>query len=103
MAGAFSVRAGELVLLEIGAGNHDPAVFPDPDRADVYRSGANHLAFGHGAHYCLGAPLARVELQMVFTQLVARFPSVRFAIDVAELTVRPDSLAGGLTELPVRW
>jgi cytochrome P450 len=70
---------------------------------DVNRSGANHLAFGHGARYCLGAPLARIELQTVFTQLVSRFPTMQLAVDAQELTVRADSLAGGLTELPVRW
>ncbi|MGX9792429.1 cytochrome P450 [Mycobacterium sp. MMS18-G62] len=101
--GGVTVKAGELVLLEIGASNHDPDVFADPDRVDVNRSGANHLAFGHGARYCLGAPLARIELQTVFTQLVSRFPTMRLAVDTDELTVRPDSLAGGLTELPVQW
>jgi pentalenolactone synthase len=101
--GGVTVKAGELVLLEIGASNHDPDVFADPDRVDVNRSGANHLAFGHGARYCLGAPLARLELQTVFTQLVSRFPTMRLAVQTQVLTVRPDSLAGGLTELPVRW
>jgi pentalenolactone synthase len=101
--GGVTVKAGELVLLEIGASNHDPDVFTDPDRVDVNRSSASHLAFGHGARYCLGAPLARIELQTVFTQLVSRYPSMRLAVDVDALTVRPDALAGGLTELPVRW
>ena len=101
--GGVTVKAADLVLLEIGASNHDPDVFTDPDRVDVNRSGANHLAFGHGARYCLGAPLARIELQTVFTQLVSRFPTMQLAVDTRELTVRPDSLAGGLTELPVQW
>jgi len=101
--GSVTVKAGELVLLEIGASNHDPDVFTDPDRVDVNRSGANHLAFGRGARYCLGAPLARIELQTVFTQLVSRFPTMQLAVDTRELTLRPDSLAGGLTELPVQW
>jgi len=98
-----TIRAGDLVLLDISAANHDPAVFAEPQHADITRAGPAHLRFGHGARYCLGAPLARVELQVVFAQLAARFPTLRLAVDVADLSVRRDALAGGLTELPVRW
>jgi pentalenolactone synthase len=98
-----TVRAGELVLLDNGAANNDPAVFADPDRVDITRSAAAHLAFGHGARYCIGAPLARIELQVVFAQLVARFPTLRLAVGVEELTMRRDVLVGGLAALPVRW
>ncbi|MGH3995686.1 MAG: cytochrome P450 [Pseudonocardiaceae bacterium] len=98
-----TVRAGELVLLDNGAANHDPAVFADPDRVDITRPAANHLSFGHGARYCIGAPLARIELQIVFSQLTARFPTLRLAVGVEELTMRRDVLAGGLAGLPVRW
>jgi cytochrome P450 len=101
--GGVDVKTGELVLLDLGAGNRDPAAFPHPDQVDVTRSGAGHLALGHGVRYCLGAPLARIELQTVFTQLVSRFPTLRLAVDVSELNLPPDALAGGLTELPVRW
>jgi cytochrome P450 len=102
IAGAL-VRAGELVLLDNGAANHDPAVFPDPDRVDVTRSAAAHLSFGYGARYCIGAPLARIELQTVFSHLISRFPALRLAVPVEELTMRRDVLTGGLTALPVRW
>jgi cytochrome P450 len=98
-----TIRAGDLVLLDNGAANHDPTVFPDPDRVDVTRSAAAHLSFGHGARYCLGAPLARIELQAVFTQLVTRLPTLRLAVEVEDLTMRSDVLTGGLTALPVRW
>jgi cytochrome P450 len=98
-----TIRAGELVLLDNGAANHDPAVFPDPDRVDVTRSAAAHLTFGHGARYCLGAPLARIELTSVFSQLVTRFPTLRLAVGIDELQVRRDVLTGGLAALPVRW
>ncbi|ONI92248.1 cytochrome [Saccharothrix sp. ALI-22-I] len=98
-----AIKAGELVLLDNGAANHDPAVFPDPDRLDVTRSAAAHLTFGHGARYCVGAPLARIELQVVFSQLVRRFPTLRLAVGVEELRMRRDVLTGGLVELPVRW
>lgn len=98
-----SIRAGELVLLDIGAANHDPAEFGEPERVDITRRAASHLAFGHGARYCIGAPLARIELETVFSQLISRLPSMRLAVEVKELTLRNDVLTGGLTELPVRW
>jgi cytochrome P450 len=98
-----TIKAGDLVLLELGGGNHDPTVFADPDRVDITRPAASHLAFGYGARYCIGAPLARIELQAVFSQLVCRFPTLRIAADVEDLKMRDDELAGGLTELPVQW
>jgi cytochrome P450 len=98
-----TIRAGDLVMLDNGAANHDPAVFADPDRFDVTRRAASHLTFGHGARYCIGAPLARVELQVAFAQLIPRFPAMRLAVPIEELTVRGDVLTGGLVELPVTW
>ena len=101
--GEVTVRAGDLVLLDNRAAGHDPAVFPSPDRFDITRQGPAHLSFGHGAHYCLGAPLARIELQAVFSQLLARFPEMRLAVPVEQLRVRSGTLTGGLTKLPVKW
>jgi pentalenolactone synthase len=101
--GQVTVRAGELVLLATRAANHDPAVFADPDIFDIARQGPAHLAFGHGAHYCLGAPLARIELEAVFSQLPARFPRLRLGVPVGQLRQRRDTLTGGLNELPVEW
>jgi cytochrome P450 len=97
------VRAGELVLLDLSAGNHDAEVFAEPDRFDVSRQAGAHLTFGYGARYCLGAPLARIELQAVFSQLIPRFPTMRLAVDVQELTVNRHLLTGGVTGLPVTW
>ena len=101
--GGVTIKAGDLVLLSIAAANHDPSVFADPDRVDITRPAAGHLSFGHGARYCIGAPLARIELHAVFSQLASRFPTMRLAVGVEELTLRPDTLFGGLTALPVRW
>jgi pentalenolactone synthase len=98
-----AIRAGDLVLLDIAAANHDPSAFADPQRVDVARQHAAHLTFGHGAHYCIGAPLARVELKTVFGQLIPRFPSMRLTVDPATLDTRRDVLTGGLVELPVTW
>jgi cytochrome P450 len=97
------IRAGELVLLDTGAANHDATAFPDPDRFDIARQAAGHLTFGHGARYCIGAPLARIELQVVFSQLSARFPTLRLDMAVDELRFNPHVLTGGLTALPVAW
>ncbi|GIH95617.1 cytochrome P450 [Planobispora siamensis] len=97
------VRAGDLVLLDIGAANHDAAVFADPDRFDIDRPAAGHLSFGHGARYCIGAPLARVELQVVFSQLIARFPTLKPDCAPEEVTFNANVLTGGLVALPVSW
>lgn len=101
--GDVIVRAGELVLLDNRAANHDSLVFPNPEHFDITRQDTAHLSFGHGGHYCLGAPLARIELQTVFSQLTARFPGMRLAVPPAQLRLRDGALTGGLTELPVEW
>ncbi|MGA7050112.1 MAG: cytochrome P450 [Mycobacterium sp.] len=98
-----TIHAGDLVLLDIGSANHDPTVFADPERLDIARKETAHLALGYGTHYCVGAPLARIELQTVFTQLIQRFPSMHLACDPAAVPMRRDSLTGGLAELPVSW
>lgn len=101
--GKVTVRAGDLVLLDNRAANHDPAAFPSPGRFDITRDGPGHLSFGHGAHYCIGAPLARIELQAVFSQLPARFPAMRLTVPAGQLPLRSGALTGGLTTLPVEW
>jgi pentalenolactone synthase len=101
--GGVVIRAGDLVLLDNGAANHDPGVFPEPDRFDISRPVGVHLSFGFGPHYCIGAPLARVEMETVVGQLAARFPGLRLAVDVEELRVRENTQTGGLVELPVTW
>jgi cytochrome P450 len=101
--GEVTVRAGDLVLLDNRAANHDPAVFPSPGRFDITRDGPGHLSFGHGAHYCIGAPLARIELHAVFSQLPARFPELRLMVPAGQLPRRSGALTGGLTALPVEW
>jgi pentalenolactone synthase len=98
-----TIREGDLVLMHTSAANHDARVFPDSDKFDVCRSGSPHVAFGHGSHYCLGAPLVRLQLQLVFSQMLARFPQMRLAIPFEELQLRTDTLAAGLAALPVEW
>jgi cytochrome P450 len=101
--GGVTVRPGDLVLLDNRAANHDPAAFPRSDDFDIARDGPAHLSFGHGIHYCIGAPLARIELQEVFSQLPARFPAMRLTVPVAQLPMRSGALTGGLAALPVEW
>lgn len=98
-----TVRAGDFVLLNIIAANHDEAAFADPGRVDVTRDTAASLVFGHGAYACVGATLARTQLQVVLTQLVARFPTLRLAVGADELRLRHNTLIGGLIQLPVTW
>ena len=82
--------------------NRDPSRFDDPDRLDLGRDAAGHLAFGHGIHYCLGAPLARLEGEVAFRALLTRFPSLSLAVPESSLRWRPSSLIHGLESLPVR-
>ncbi|MFC0042224.1 cytochrome P450 [Actinomadura rayongensis] len=97
------IDAGDLVLLDTGAANHDRRVFADPDGFDVARAVNRHLAFGHGRRHCPGAPLARLELDVVFSRLVPRFPDMRLAVPVSELKLREHGLTAGLVALPVTW
>jgi pentalenolactone synthase len=91
------------VLLDEGAANHDEHVFAEPDRFDINRQPNPHLTFGFGPRFCLGAPLARMELQAVFVRLIPRFPTLRLAVPLEQVRVRSDLLTGGLVELPVVW
>lgn len=101
--GTAAIQAGDLLLLDISAANHDPAIFTDPDRIDLTRRAPAHLTFGYGLRYCIGAPLARIELQAVFGSLIPRFPTMRLAVGIDQLRTRQDVLTGGLIELPVSW
>ncbi len=98
-----AIRTGDFVMLNVIAANHDEAAFADADRVDITRDTAGSLAFGYGAYHCVGAALARMQLQVALTQLVARFPGLRLAVGVEELGLRHDTLIGGLVRLPVTW
>ncbi len=102
-AGGVQIKAGDLVLLDPGSANHDPAVFTDPYRVDLARGGAGHVAFGYGLHYCIGAALARMELKIVFSQLIPRFPTMQLCGDASTMTGGYHSLSHGLGDLLVTW
>lgn len=94
--GGKRIEPGQRVLCALGAANHDPEVFPDPERFDVGRSPRNHLSFGRGIHYCLGAPLAKLEARIAFAGLFSRFESFRL---VEEPQYRDQLTLRGLEEL----
>jgi cytochrome P450 len=100
--GGVVIPAGEWVFPAVSSADRDPAQFADPDRLDLGRDASGHVAFGHGVHHCLGAPLARMEAEVALGALVARFPAISLAVPPSELRWRPVSLMNGLESLPVR-
>ena len=100
--GHVLIPAGEFVMVSLASANRDGARFNDADRVDVTRNSAGHLAFGHGIHYCVGAPLARMEGEIAIGKLLDRFPNLALARELETLRWRPSTLMRGLEELPVR-
>jgi len=94
------MEAGQFVMLLLGAANRDPEQFPDPDRLDLGRRPNQHLGFGRGIHFCLGAPLARLEGQVVLGAMVSRFPGLRLDGDPVQ---RDTVTLRGLEALPVAF
>lgn len=101
--GGVTIREGEAVVINLVAANHDPDAFADPDRFDISRSPNAHVAFGHGPHMCVGRSLARVELRVLFGQLVRRFPALRLAVPVESICLNENEVEGGVRQLPVTW
>lgn len=99
--GGITVEAGAQVILLLGAANRDPAQFHDPDRLDLARPDNHHVAFGHGIHFCLGAPLARVEGQIAFTEVARRIPDLELAADEPEY--KENIVLRGLASLPLQF
>ncbi|WP_062214452.1 cytochrome P450 [Streptomyces sp. NBRC 109706] len=99
--GDTTIPAGTAVLISPAAANHDPQRFPHPDQLDLTRDPTGHLAFGHGIHRCLGAPLAKAEADIALTTTLTRFPNLRLAIPPDQLHWRHTRLTRGLTTLPL--
>ena len=97
----LTVRKGQNVIVVMGAANRDPEIFPEPDSLDLGRSGNNHLAFGHGVHFCLGSHLARLEARYAIGALVERFPNMKLEIEAPEF--KRNLILRGMVSLPVRF
>ncbi|MFF1343718.1 cytochrome P450, partial [Streptomyces sp. NPDC058290] len=97
------IPAGDSVMLSLAAASRDPEHFADPDRFDIRRAARGHLAFGHGIHHCLGAPLARVEGRIAVATLLRRLPDLALATEPDSLVRRPSTMLRGVVALPVRW
>ncbi len=100
--GGQLIRAGERVLMNLPAGNWDAEFAADPEKLDIGRKARGHLAFGYGTHQCIGANLARVEMQIAFSTLARRLPGLRLAVPADELRYK-DADIYGMKELPVTW
>ncbi|MEW2635702.1 cytochrome P450 [Streptomyces sp. NPDC048389] len=102
--GGTVIPAGEVVLVSLASAGRDPGRFPDADRFDIRRDARGHIAFGHGVHYCLGAPLARLEARIALRTLLERCPVLALdTADPAELPRIPGMLMRGVHRLPIRW
>ncbi|GAA1971567.1 cytochrome P450 [Catenulispora subtropica] len=101
--GDVLVPAGEVVVPLTAAANQDASVFTEPDRFDPGREDNPHIAFGHGRHYCLGAPMARLQLEVGMAALLAEFPALRLAVHEDRVRWTTGQFIRGPLELPVRW
>ncbi len=101
--GGELIRGGDGIIIDLAPANWDPKAFPAPDKLDLGRSDAQQLGFGYGRHQCVGQQLARAELQIVFSTLFRRIPTLRLAKPIEEIPFKHDRLAYGVYELPVLW
>ena len=97
------IPAGQLVFASLPSGNRDPGFVDSPDVLDIRRGAPGHLAFGHGVHHCLGAPLARMEMRIAWPALLRRFPNLALAEDFADVQFRSFHFIYGLRSLMVKW
>ncbi|MEV0072072.1 MULTISPECIES: cytochrome P450 [unclassified Amycolatopsis] len=98
-----TIRKGDGLIGASDVANRDAEAFPEPDKLDVTRKARHHVAFGYGVHQCLGQPLARVELQVVYSTLYRRIPTLKLAAPLEELDFKHDMVVYGLHSLPVTW
>src|SRR6202021_295070 len=100
--GGQLIRAGEFVIMNLPAGNWDAEYADNPERLDADRKTRGHLGFGYGVHQCIGANLARVEMQVAFATLARRLPGLKLAVTPEELRFKHANIYG-MKELPVSW
>jgi len=95
------IQRGDMIFIGIGSANRDPGQFENPEVLDITRTPNQHLSFGLGSHFCLGAPLARMEGQIAFRALLNRFPTIKFDLESSEIQWRKNAFLRGLERLPV--
>ncbi|MFI6820601.1 cytochrome P450 [Micromonospora sp. NPDC050187] len=98
-----TIRAGDTVIFQRASADRDERIFENPEEIDLARSHNPHLGFGHGAHHCLGASIARLEIQLVLEGLIGRFPQLRLAVPADEVPWKPGLIARCPSALPVEW
>ncbi|MCB0061820.1 MAG: cytochrome P450, partial [Caldilineaceae bacterium] len=101
--GGQQLRRGDAVTVVLGSANRDAEQFAHANQLDLQRQENRHLAFGYGVHYCIGAPLARMEGRIALNTLLQRLPNLRLAAPVAELQWRFNPILRGMHHLPVAW
>jgi pentalenolactone synthase len=102
--GDITIRQGDAVVITTAAANRDERIYPDPDVFDIRRPQTDpHLGFGYGPRFCIGASLARVELEAVFGRLFQRLPALRLAMPMEELPRNEGKITEGFARLPVTW
>lgn len=97
------IKEGDGIIFPNDIANRDPDAFDDPDRLDLTRDARHHVAFGFGVHQCLGQPLARLELEVVYGTFYRRIPTLRLATDLDQIDFKHDASVYGVHELPVTW
>jgi len=101
--GGQLIKRSTPVIVVLGATGRDPHQFESADELDIGRSQNKHLDFGYGIHYCLGAPLARLEGKIAIGTLIQRIPNLQLAVPVSDLEYRTSTIVRGLVKLPVTW
>jgi cytochrome P450 len=101
--GGQDIKAGDWVVCSLPSANRDASLGADMDRFDLTRKVPAHIAFGHGVHHCLGAPLARMEMRIAYPALLRRFPVLRLAIPIEDVPFHSHSVVYGVASLPVNW
>ena len=103
VVGGQLIRAGDPVIVLSVAANRDGEAFPDPENFDIHREARHQVSFGYGIHQCIGQPLARMEMNVLFEALLRRMPKLRLAVPFEQLEFKTDSLMYGVRALPVAW
>ncbi|HSI67567.1 MAG TPA: cytochrome P450 [Planococcus sp. (in: firmicutes)] len=98
-----AINRGDLVIVALNSANHDPKQFQKPEMFDLTREKSPHLAFGHGIHFCLGAPLARLEGEIALSSLLKRMPNMKLRVDENELEWRSGMIVRGVKEIPLTF